>query len=1421
MNLKYFFLLTLFLVAPYGIVGATVFNPDVLSAYEFMPGADPVESWAELGGGHATLWLSSPLKLNESIRIGDFFVELHSDPHFPRSMDGLGTMELSVWVNTTKEVPVDDYIDEAFVYNWSCGTNATLLNCSENRTRSIKVGSHYENQTTGGWVRVSPDYVIPLGEKRLVHIYQPWAPQLGQRRMDWVPVVDLRVYGEDVVLKRGDWAWWNVSYNNKICNSTAIDVPANTTLEFPLTDASGYTNFSGYQLVLGDTPVESGNQTEFNSSFVPPIRLYVNRSGTGVEGDVCIYFNGGPEGVHNMSDAYSLMWENFEANLTTGWTIEGGSGVYLATDQARGAYSLTQIDEGAPYLQSAYKIFETQTGNFTIEFWQRAAQTNREVTAVIDDGDVTEAVFGPNMGSNGQFRYYVTSWNDVQGYNINQWYHHKLVLSTYHTGDSRFVWYIDDMDTPLLAWPGYATRGTTNSFDRFRIFENSEMGPGWFDDIAVYPSYNGTDEVYPVAWGVEEAFDLTPPNITIDSPTNTTYVSNNVDLNLTNNDENPSWMGYNLDGAGNVTLGEVNDTGLVSRWPFVQGSGSTALDVVGGNDGTITGASWTTGILGNALSFDGGTQFVEVASDSSLDSESFSTSFWFNSEQLRIQGILGKWLLPNSVNSWRVFMSDTNGVIDFDAQGEIGNVATGNTVVGAWYHYVATYDAVGDDIVVYLDGSQVNTGSTGGVGMKNNVSGSLKIGGRTGDNYFNGSIDDVRVFNRSLTPGQVASLYNLTRTNRTLTGFSDGPHNVIVYANDSNGNLNTSQVFFSVNAVLDITIISPENTSYATTTISLNMSNDTVVDAWLYEYDSNGTNISFTPNTTFTAAGGDGPHHINVWANDSGGVWASATAYFTVDTTPPTITITLPGNTSYLSPLSVGLNTSADEATDTWIYSLNGGGNNTYSPNTTITASIGSNNIVVWANDTAGNWATATAYFTTDNVTVINIGPVNDSTQSAATIGFIYFPNSSQYTWANASFYLDGSRVAGNSTALNNVANNTINYTFAATGNFTWYVEACTAEAGCVTSPIWDIEVSDGNVNIRVFDEATLALANDSAYVALLDPGNYQALYSGNATNGTITFQALARDYVLRAGHEDTPTYPYRRVRPITVAFDVNGNYTGDVYTPPLSSTVVLDNLVLNDLTGDFPPSTTLLRVKRYINSSAAVMHAEYFDIENKVPVYLIVDARYQITLLTATEERIHGWFIPESSGDVTIAVSARNYTLGQSIFDLVNWTISEGSIIINFNDGSGGPTSVTVRMWNETDSNGTLLFTGSSTAASSSFSYDPPENMSIKINIDASTGIGPYNTTFVYDYFVGVDVRVSVGLGDSGNAWLRTLIVLLLVGFTSLAFTEKHSGVGAIATVGVLGFGRYIGWINVGGMAMGLLIFMAFLAFVRRDRER
>ena len=70
---------------------------------------------------------------------------------------------------------------------------------------------------------------------------------------------------------------------------------------------------------------------------------------------------------------------------------------------------------------------------------------------------------------------------------------------------------------------------------------------------------------------------------------------------------------------------------LVAHWSFDEGSGTTAYDLAGGNDGTLQGdPQWVAGYFGYALEFDGSGDYIDIAYSSELSLNEFTLSAWVN-----------------------------------------------------------------------------------------------------------------------------------------------------------------------------------------------------------------------------------------------------------------------------------------------------------------------------------------------------------------------------------------------------------------------------------------------------------------------------------------------------------------------------------------------------------------------------------------------------------------------------------------------------------------------------------------------------------------------------------------------------------------------------------------------------------------------
>jgi hypothetical protein len=131
---------------------------------------------------------------------------------------------------------------------------------------------------------------------------------------------------------------------------------------------------------------------------------------------------------------------------------------------------------------------------------------------------------------------------------------------------------------------------------------------------------------------------------------------------------------------------------------------------------------------------------------------------------------------------------------------------------------------------------------------------------------------------------------NITVTGQTqLLGLSQGGHNIVIYANDSQGNTGSSnKVFFSVDTIPPkIVILTPQNESYGSTDIQLTFTVNKATKFLAYNLDGTG-NVTIIGNVTLPALP-NGSHYLIVYANDEIGNSGSEAVYFEIAPFPTII----------------------------------------------------------------------------------------------------------------------------------------------------------------------------------------------------------------------------------------------------------------------------------------------------------------------------------------------------------------------------------------------------------------------------------------------------------------------------------------------------------------------------------------------------
>jgi hypothetical protein len=218
--------------------------------------------------------------------------------------------------------------------------------------------------------------------------------------------------------------------------------------------------------------------------------------------------------------------------------------------------------------------------------------------------------------------------------------------------------------------------------------------------------------------------------------------------------------------------GSDPDPSLVGLWHFDEDTGITAYDSSGNpNDGTIYGAEWVDGKFSKALFFDGEDDYVEVADHPSLRVQELTIEAWVNLDTLPGRQII----IRKSINlAWGSFslQVEKDGHLRLTVQDETNVIwpvwrTTSPLDAGGWYHVAGTfkkqnYDS--SDGKIYVNGvAQTTTFAANGYTtgfMIEYTTGGFFIGMQHGQSYpLNGTIDEVRIWNRALTGDEIADNY--------------------------------------------------------------------------------------------------------------------------------------------------------------------------------------------------------------------------------------------------------------------------------------------------------------------------------------------------------------------------------------------------------------------------------------------------------------------------------------------------------------------------------------------------------------------------------------------------------------------------------------------------------------------------------------
>lgn len=572
-------------------------------------------------------------------------------------------------------------------------------------------------------------------------------------------------------------------------------------------------------------------------------------------------------------------------------------------------------------------------------------------------------------------------------------------------------------------------------------------------------------------WGsssVSFGTDNFPPAITLNYPTNNLIFSSGLNLQ------------FNYTPAPNG--GTLDECKLYGNWKnndyqhYYDFNGDIQDQSAYGNTGTVNGITYNaTGGIGGvgdtgAYEFDGNNDYLSL--NDVVMENTFSISFWTEPKTTNHNDRILSCDNPLNADDWTLYYNGGSN-IRFYHDGANNYVTSSIPSANEWSLITLTYD--GTTMTTYLDGT--SSGSSA-IAWEDNCS-NLKFGGLAsafGGNYYEGTMDEIKIYNYSLSSTQVTELYdrnwhsNLTETspvNDTVNTFTqnitaDSPYIFNVWCNESTGNQdfsvqgNFTFIIDTTTPTLNITYPVNDTTydSYVTTmNVSINEPNQN--DCW-YSIDGYVTNSSATCGEQITEISSlDTNNTWNYCVNDSVGNIGCSEVFFIVIPDTLDITVNSPLAQSY-SNTNISFNVTAPLG-DTCLYSLDSWETNTSLANVTSSQFYASevlaeSNYLVryWCNDTSANInnneeVNFTVDATAPSITLLS--PADQSTMASADQTMTFTVNDALSTVDNCSLNINGilNQTLDTISEAVNTSFETVSFSEIAT--FKWNVY-CTDDAG-------------------------------------------------------------------------------------------------------------------------------------------------------------------------------------------------------------------------------------------------------------------------------------------------------------------------------------------------------------------------------------
>jgi hypothetical protein len=411
------------------------------------------------------------------------------------------------------------------------------------------------------------------------------------------------------------------------------------------------------------------------------------------------------------------------------------NGATLSVDRLGNAENAYSFNGTTNYIQVPNSSSLSNMGSITISVWTKINSwfvvpgNNSNFFPMINKSDNSE---------NGKYTLYLTQnngnsfqfgsqfhYNFQFPFELNNWYHVACTFS-----DNQYNVFINGL---LVNGDNYSYAGGFNN-DLPLIFGRdasgyTEFSNGLLDDIAIYNRALSQEEITALYTGEP----VSPPAACTPLPANL-------------------------------------QEGLVGYWPFC---GNANDESGNGNDGTVNGATLTEDRFGNAgaaYEFDGVDDYIQTNFPGIAGNNSRSVSFWAKTSGINVQVSDNMNVLcygsPGNGATFEVAINHSCEGLTLDINAGVNTFST-TTSDNSWKHYTLVYDnSLGNDfnaVKYYSNGQLLSVNCQQGelTPINSSTNNPTTLGAYWNHliRFFNGSLDDIAIYNRALTQEEITALY--------------------------------------------------------------------------------------------------------------------------------------------------------------------------------------------------------------------------------------------------------------------------------------------------------------------------------------------------------------------------------------------------------------------------------------------------------------------------------------------------------------------------------------------------------------------------------------------------------------------------------------------------------------------------------------